>query len=164
MKRSVSCRSGSSSAPRSGRASRYESSLVDGPGGTLIYGDTFAQTGTLEAGATREFTVSVDLGELDGVSDVDSLVYPARVDLRSAGIQVAASTRRWCTSCETPEVPIELAWWAEFDAPDRDGPTGHGSPTPPSRPRSRPKGGSAQQVEALRTAVGRDDGMWRSTS
>ncbi len=36
----------------------YETSLVDGPGPLAIAGNTFEQNGTLEPGATREFTVS----------------------------------------------------------------------------------------------------------
>ena len=136
----------------------YESSLVDGPVGTLIYVDTFAQDGELEPGATREFTVSVDLSEIDGVSDVDSLVYPARVDLRSAGVQVGALDTPLVHLVREPEVPIEFAWWAEFDAPIAMDPQGRLADAA-FEAAIAPEGGLAQQVDALSAAVGPADGV-----
>lgn len=135
----------------------YESSLVDGPVGTLIYVDTFAQEGELKPGETREFTVSVDLSEIDGVSDVDSLVYPARVDLRSAGTQVAALDTPLVHLVREPEVPIGLAWWAEFDAPIAFDPQGRLA-DPAFEAAIAPEGGLAQQVDTLSAAVGSTDG------
>ena len=136
----------------------YESSLADGPVGTLIYVDTFAQDGELEPGATREFTVSVDLSEIDGVSDVDSLVYPARVDLRSAGLQVGALDTPLVHLVREPEVPIEFAWWAEFDAPIAMDPQGRLADAA-FEAAIAPEGGLAQQVDALSAAVGPADGV-----
>jgi hypothetical protein len=137
---------------------QYESSLVDGPAGTLIYVDAFTQTGTLEPGAAREFSVTVDLSEIDLVSDVDSLVYPARVDLRSAGVQIATLDTPLVHLVRDPEVPIRLAWWTEFDAPIALDPQGRLAD--PSFETAIADGGSlAQQVATLRTAVASDDGV-----
>jgi hypothetical protein len=136
----------------------YESSLADGPVGTLIYVDTFAQDGELGPGATREFTVSVDLSEIDGVSHVDSLVYPARVDLRSAGLQVGALDTPLVHLVREPEVPIEFAWWAEFDAPIAMDPQGRLADAA-FEAAIAPEGGLTQQIDALSAAVGPADGV-----
>lgn len=130
----------------------YESSLVDGPVGTLIHLETFAQEGVLDPGATREFRVTVDLGEIDGVSDIDSLVYPARIDLRSAGTQIATLDTPLVHLVRDPEVPIRLAWWPEFEAPvafDAQGKLAD----PAFEDAIAPEGGLAQQVGAIRTSI-----------
>ena len=135
----------------------YESSLVDGPGVDLIYLDTFMQDGELQPGEARHFSISVDLNEIDGVSDVDSLVYPARVDLRSAGTQIATLDTPLVHLVRKPEVPIDLSWWAEFDAPIAFDPDGRLA-DPEFEAAIAPEGGLTQQVTALRAAVGADDG------
>ncbi|MDH5312538.1 MAG: hypothetical protein OEW66_01695, partial [Actinomycetota bacterium] len=135
----------------------YESSLVDGPVGTLIYVDTFAQEGTLEADETREFRISVDLSEIDGVSDVDSLVYPARIDLRSEGTAVAHIDTPLVNLVRTPDVPIKLAWWAEFAAPVALDPHGRLADAA-FEDAIGPQGALTQQVSTLRAAASLDDG------
>ena len=135
----------------------YETSLVEGPGALPIAGNTLEQTGTLEAGATREFTISIDLGSIGEVSEVDSLVYPARVDLRSGGAQIALIDTPLVHLVRAPEVPIELAWWAEFDAPIAMDPQGRLA-DPTFEAAIGPEGGLTQQVESLLAAVRPDDG------
>ena len=130
----------------------YESSLVEGPGEAPIGGNTFEQTGTLDVGGTREFTVTIDLDEIGGVSDLDSLVYPARVDLRSAGTQIATFDTPLVHLVRTPEVPLDLAWWTELDAPIAMDPQGRLA-DPAFEEAIAPEGGLAQQVESLREAV-----------
>lgn len=136
----------------------YETSLVEGPGPLPIAGNTVDQNGILESGSTREFSVSIDLSLIGEVSEVDSLVYPARVDLRSAGIQVGALDSPLVHLVRDPEVPIELAWWAEFDAPIAMDPQGRLA-DPAFEAAIAPDGGLAQQVDAISTAVGPADGM-----
>ena len=127
-----------------------------GPVGTLITCDTFAQEGELKPGETREFTVSVDLSEIDGVSDVDSLVYPARVDLRSAGTQVAALDTPLVHLVREPEVPIGLAWWAEFDAPIAFDPQGRlADPRVRGRDRARRRARAAGRHPLRRRRIDR---------
>lgn len=130
----------------------YEASLVEGPVGTLIHLETFAQDGVLEPGATREFRVSVDLSEIDGVSDIDSLVYPARIDLRSGGTQIATLDTPLVHLVRDPEVPIRLAWWPEFAAPVAFDPEGKLA-DPAFEDTIAPDGGLAQQVEAIATSI-----------
>ena len=53
---------------------QYTTALAAGPGSLPIGGNTEEQSGTLDPGATREFSVTIDLGEFGGVSDSDSAV------------------------------------------------------------------------------------------
>ena len=148
-KRSVISWSGSSSAGAIRSRVEYESSLVDGPVGTLIYVDTFAQEGELKPGETREFTVSVDLSEVDGVSDVDSLVYPARVDLRSAGTQVAALDTPLVHLVREPGGADRARVVGGVRCPDRVRPAGRLA-DPAFEAAIAPEGGLARQVDTLR--------------
>ncbi|HET9310668.1 MAG TPA: DUF6049 family protein [Actinomycetota bacterium] len=136
---------------------QYELSLVEGPLDPLIYVDTFTQDGSLDPGASREFDVGVDLGAIDGISDLDSFVYPARLDLRSAGAPVATLDTPLVHLVRDPEVPIRLSWWAEFDAPIAMDPQGR-LDDPAFEVAIAERGALRQQVETLRTAVSGDDG------
>jgi hypothetical protein len=69
----------------------YEASLTEGPG-LPIFATTIAESGSLAPGDRRRFHVSVDLSSIGGVSTIDSLVYPLRVDLRSRSVTVAGAT------------------------------------------------------------------------
>jgi hypothetical protein len=136
---------------------QYELSLVEGPLDPLIYVDTFSQEGSLDPGASREFDLSVDLETIDGISDVDSFVYPARVDLRSAGVPVATLDTPLIHLVRDPEVPIRLSWWAEVDAPIAMDPQGR-LDDPAFEAALAQSGALRQQVESLRSAVsGADD-------
>ncbi|MGH2539396.1 MAG: DUF6049 family protein [Actinomycetota bacterium] len=130
----------------------YENSLVEGPTGTLIYLDTYAQQGAIDPGATRTFRILLDLDAIDAVSDTDSLVYPARVDLRSGGTQIATLDTPLVHLVRAPEVPIRLAWWPEFGAPVAFDPQGR-LDDPAFEAAIAPGGGLAQQVEAIATSI-----------
>lgn len=135
----------------------YENSLVEGPTGTLIYLDTYAQPGAIDPGATRTFRILVDLGAIDGVSDTDSLVYPARIDLRTGGTQIATLDTPLVHLVRAPEVPIQLAWWPELAAPIALDPQGRVD-DPAFEAAIAPDGGLAQQVDAIATwIVGSDE-------
>ena len=122
----------------------------------MIYVDTFAQGGTLEAGQTREFRISVDLSEIDGVSVVDSLVYPARVDLRSGGAPVAHIDTPLVNLVRTPDVPDKARMVGRVRRPRRPGST-RPSRRSGVRSRDRATGTLTQQVETLRVAARLDD-------
>ena len=137
----------------------YETSLVDGPGDLPIAGYTFEQRGTLEPAATRTFTISFDLGPVGEVSDVESAVYPARVDLRSGGAQIATLDTPLIHLVREPEVPMRLSWWTELDAPIAFDPQGRLA-DPAFEAAIGPDGRLTRLVEAVRSAaVGRDAGI-----
>jgi hypothetical protein len=136
----------------------FTTSLAAGPGSLPIGSNTEPQGGTLESGATREFRVTIDLGAFGGVSDSDSAVYPARIDLRSGGVQVGWIDTPLVHLVRQPDVPVELAWWAEFDAPVALDSLGRLA-DPAFEAAIGPEGGLTQQVGALRAAVAPDDGL-----
>ena len=143
-----------------GRAIRsrdaYEASLVDGPGVSLISLETFTQTGSLRAGASRELSAEVDMSTIDEVSDVDSAIYPARVELRAAGIAVASIDTPLVHLVREPDVPIEMTWWTELAAPIAFDPAGLLA-DPAFEVSIAPGGSLALQVDALVAAVASDD-------
>lgn len=135
----------------------FTASLTEGPGPLPIGADTLEQSGTLDPGATREFRLTFDLSPIGEVSDTDSAVYPARIDLRSGGVQVGWIDTPLVHLVRRPDVPVELAWWAEFDAPIALDPLGRLA-DPAFEAAIGPDGGLTQQVAALRAAVASDDG------
>jgi hypothetical protein len=103
--------------------SAYERSLIDGPE-LPIYANTFAQPGGLEAGGRRLLELKVDLSTLDGVSAVDSLVYPMRIDLRNASVSVAWIDTPAIVLVRIPERPLLVSWATELTGPVVLGPDG----------------------------------------
>ncbi len=101
----------------------YEQSLVDGPS-LPIDARTISQTGTLDAGDERRFHISVDLSTIGDVSRLDSLVYPMRVDVRSAGTPVAFLDSPIIFLVRKPEAPLLLTTVVELSAPIALGPDG----------------------------------------
>ena len=134
----------------------YGSALVEGPGASLISLETFTQTGSLQAGASRDLSAEADMSSIDDVSDVDSAIYPARVELRASGLAVASIDTPLVHLVREPDVPIELAWWTELAAPIAFDPSGlladHSFEDAVA-----PGGGLARQIEALRAAVASDE-------
>lgn len=96
--------------------SAYEDSLTEGPG-LPIFATTIAEPGTLEAGRPRRFSVVIDLSTIGGLSPTDSLVYPMRIDLRSAGTPVAALDTPMVFVVRKPEVPLLLSATIELTGP-----------------------------------------------
>ena len=135
----------------------FTTSLAEGPGPLPIGADTQGQSGTLEPGASREFRLTFDLSLIGEVSDSDSAVYPARIDLRSGGVQVGWIDTPLVHLVRPPDVPVALAWWAEFDAPIAFDPLGRLA-DPAFEAAIGPDGGLTQQVAALRAAIGPDNG------
>jgi Family of unknown function (DUF6049) len=105
---------------------QYEQSLVDGPGSTLICCTAQTIRGSLAPGQHRAFDVRLDM--VDGVpvigDSIDSAVYPAQVDLRSAGVVQAAINTAMIHLVRVPEAPMRLAWWTEVAGPIAFGPDG----------------------------------------
>lgn len=135
----------------------YGTALVEGPGASLISLETFTQTGSLQAGASRELSAEADMSSIDDVSDDDSAIYPARVELRASGLAVASIDTPLVHLVRPPDVPIELAWWTELAAPIAFDPAGLLA-DPAFEDAVAPGGGLTRQVEALRAAVASDDG------
>ena len=101
----------------------YEETLTGGPG-LAIDATTISQEGTLDAGGERRFRLEVDLSAVGDISQVDSLVYPLRVDLRSAGTPVALIDVPIIFLVREPEVPLLLSTTVELSAPIAFGPDG----------------------------------------
>ena len=120
----------------------------------------------VEAEGTRRFRTSVDLSTIGGISRTDSLVYPMRIDLRTAGVQVAVIDTAVIFVVRTPEVPLLVsttigadrtpaldpdgrlvdtafqashrAGWLPVGAGDRARPAGERNPGQPHRPGDQP--------------------------
>jgi len=102
----------------------YEATLTGGPG-LAIDATTIAQEGTLEPGGERRFRPEpIDLSAVGDISQVDSLVYPLRVDLRSAGTPVALIDVAIIFLVREPEAPLLLSTTIELSAPIALGPDG----------------------------------------
>lgn len=103
--------------------SAYEASLTNGPS-LPIDARTIAEAGTLDPGGTRRFRVSIDLATIGGVSLDESLVYPVRVDIRSAGVPVAVVDSPIIFLVRRPEAPLLVSTVVELSAPIAFGPDG----------------------------------------
>jgi hypothetical protein len=102
----------------------YEATLTGGPG-LAIDARTIPQEGSLEPGGERRFgRLQVDLSEVGDISRLDSLVYPLRVDLRSAGVPVAQIDVPIIFLVRQPESPLLLSATVEVSAPIALGPDG----------------------------------------
>ena len=102
----------------------YETSLTTGPELPIIFAVTLPEKDTVEPGGTRRFHTSVDLSTIGGISRTDSLVYPMRIDLRSAGVQVAVVDTPVIVVVRTPEVPLLVQTTIELTAPPAFDPDG----------------------------------------
>ena len=102
----------------------YEATLTGGPG-LAIDATTIAQEGSLEPGGERRFHLEpIDLSAVGDISQVDSLVYPLRVDLRSGGTPVAVIDAPIIFLVREPEAPLLLSTTIELSAPNGLGPDG----------------------------------------
>jgi hypothetical protein len=96
----------------------YEGSLIAGPGPLPIYGQALTpETGTIEPGASRDFTISLDVSKIAGISQVESLVYPLGLQLLSQGTAVASLNSAEINYVAAQETPLLVGWWAELTAP-----------------------------------------------
>jgi uncharacterized protein DUF6049 len=76
---------------------------------SVITGYPFPQSGTLEPGQTRTFSVEQrDLSIL--VQRGESALYPLRVELRSQDVPVAVFRTPTVFLIERPEIPLNFAW------------------------------------------------------
>ncbi len=129
----------------------YEETLTGGPG-LAIDATTISQEGTLDAGGERRFRLEVDLSAVGDISQTDSLVYPLRVDLRSAGTPVALIDVPIIFLVREPEVPLLLSTTVELSAPIAFGPDGSLA-DPGFEEAVRPGGTLGAQVAALHRMV-----------
>src|SRR6187200_3144604 len=90
---------------------------------TPLFPDVRPQEGTLEPGRTRSFEASIDLAAA-GVSQIESLIYPLSVDLRSGDTVVAELRTPVLFFFQTPLHPLSFAWMVELAPPITFGPDG----------------------------------------
>ncbi len=102
---------------------QYEASLIDGPS-YIVNAERSRFRGKMEPGESRTFTVALDLTETPGISQSESLVYPARISLLSGGESVGSLTTPLLFFFQDPEAPVLFSTWVELDAPVAFGPDG----------------------------------------
>jgi hypothetical protein len=127
--------------------SQYLESMTSGPGTQPLFALPFPQAGSLDAGATRRFTVDLDVTTAH-LSSVDSLVYPAQIDLRTGVTVVATLNTAAVHLVRTPEEPMRFAWWAELTSPPPLAPDGRLA-DPAFEASIAPGGSLASEVAAL---------------
>ncbi len=103
--------------------SEYERSLVADPTSVGIVTETLSREGSIEAGATRTFQISLDLSTA-GLSATQSYVYPMKIDLRSAFTSLAAVRSPVVYLVRRPEIPLALTWTFVLYEPIIFGPDG----------------------------------------
>jgi uncharacterized protein DUF6049 len=87
--------------------SAYEDSLTTDPS-VALEAVTLSRQGTIPAGGTRDFEVSMTLDT--GLDPDHSGVYPVKVDLRSGITSVAAIRTPAIFLVRDPEIPLTLSW------------------------------------------------------
>jgi Family of unknown function (DUF6049) len=101
--------------------SAYEASLTTDPP-IALNTVTLAREGAIEAGASRDFEVSMPLDI--GLDLEHSGVYPVKVDLRSGVTSVAAIRTPAIFLVRQPEIPLSLSWTFVLSHPISFGPDG----------------------------------------
>ena len=103
----------------------YEASMTSGPT-TPIALRTTAFGGSIGSGQTRTFQATLDLSSIPStlLNPIESLAYPLRVELRSAGVTVGELRTPVVYLTRTPEVPLKLQWTFELAAPIGFDPSG----------------------------------------
>jgi hypothetical protein len=129
----------------------YERFIRGGDVGVALATLDLPQKGDLAAGQTRTFSIAQDLSAV-GVSTVDSLVYPAQVQVRTHGVAIAALNTPLVTVVRRPEMPLRTAWWMELTAPPAFDPAGM-LVDRSFEAAIAPEGWIGSEVEALRRIV-----------
>ena len=130
---------------------QYQESLAGVLGPSPLFALPFPRSGTLAPGATRRFGVTLDVTTAH-ISLVDSLVYPAQIDLRTGLVQVATLTTAIVHIVRVPEEPLQFAWWVEISAPPPMNPAGELA-DPAFEASIAPEGSLGGEVAALRQLV-----------
>jgi hypothetical protein len=115
---------------------------------TPLFPDVRPQEGTLEPGRTRSFEASINLTAA-GVSQIESLIYPLGVDLRSGDTVVAELRTPVLFFFQAPLHPLSFAWTVELAPPITFGPDGSFTDDAIER-EVAPEGRLAAQVAMLR--------------
>lgn len=90
--------------------SSYEQSLLADPvPAVVIEAETFAREGSIQPGASRTFEVSLAM-DAPGIDTDSSGIYPLKVDLRSAGVPLAAIRTPVINLVREPEQPLAVSW------------------------------------------------------
>jgi hypothetical protein len=85
----------------------FEDSLTTDPEAVAIGGNTIPQEGTIEPGGSRVFTLRMTL---NGISAIESLIYPLKVDLRTGFTSLAALRTPVIFLVRQPQTPLRLVW------------------------------------------------------
>ena len=116
---------------------------------TFGAGETRPQEGSLEPGQSRTFETAIDLADF-GVSQVESLIYPMGVDLRSGETVLAELRTPVLFFFQAPvQQPLSFAWTIELSPPITFGPDGSFSDDSIER-EVAPEGRITAQVRMLR--------------
>jgi len=126
----------------------YETSLTEGPSETIASIITPLKKVAIGPGEVRTFAVRADLSTIGAISQTDSRVYPARVELRSHGTVLASLVTPILYFVRPPEGTMLLSTWLELDGPIAFG--ADGKLTDPSFEAALGPGGQYQApVDAL---------------
>jgi hypothetical protein len=101
----------------------YESSLDEGPT-TGIFTSQHAIDGTLAPFEPRTIKLKLDLSKTPGIDQLENLVYPARVDVRSGEDVIASLTTPILYFIQPPLAPMRFTWWIEMEPTIAFGPDG----------------------------------------
>jgi hypothetical protein len=90
--------------------SAYEQALAADPiPAVVIEAETLAREGAIAPGQSRVFELQLLIDD-PGISSTQSSIYPLKVDVRSAGIPLAALRTPAIHLVRQPEQPIAIAW------------------------------------------------------
>jgi len=130
----------------------YEQSLVADPvPAVVIEAETLAREGGIEPGQRRTFDVSLPL-DAPGIDPASSGIYPLKVDLRSAGVPLAAIRTPVIYLVREPEQPLELSWTFVLHEPIAFRPDGVFTSTA-LEDALRPRGSLTRQLQALQAVL-----------
>jgi hypothetical protein len=113
-------------APATSR-SLYAETITSDPTLVVLF-FPFTETGALEPGQTRRFSITQSMDALDARGD--SALYPIRVELRSHDQLVGSIRTPMIYLFEHPKVPLNLEWTWVLSEPLQIGPTGTFLPGP----------------------------------
>jgi hypothetical protein len=94
---------------------QYENSLVEAPGGQTVATAPFK--GALDPSEARTFRLDLDVSTITAIGQEENLVYPATVELRSAGAAIASISTSVIHLSTPPVRPMLFTAWAELSAP-----------------------------------------------
>jgi hypothetical protein len=109
--------------------------------------------GSIDAGADRDLTMTIDLATIAALDPTDSQTYPATIRLLSSGTVTAALVTPVIYLAQEPAAPVVSSTWIDLRAPVAFDPSG--ALADPSFPAELARGGDLRApVGALASATG----------